>query len=319
MKGMIDVYIVLTGRRGHGKDTVADIAINKFDCAGKVALADWFKKALAKVFRINIAKFYDTTQKDEVFMQPIIVNDTHLRGLMRVLRDEYGYEDAVRISTSRWRGRKIDSIRDLMLWFGNEVIYKNCGSDFHNVATERLIANLPRKKPVNAIFISDARLYGQSKYFIDNYPHVYAIKIIRPNGSKDLHPVENAADQFPKDYFFRTIINDGTVADLDVKIKIILEEIKTDLAKKLKIPKVPKSKSELRRMTIMANTKEEKMDEEKVKKIFIKAEETKIETSESIATATDSDKFVCDYCGKICTSSSGLTLHTKKCKKTPKI
>jgi rubrerythrin len=69
----------------------------------------------------------------------------------------------------------------------------------------------------------------------------------------------------------------------------------------------------------MANTTKE--NKEKVKEIFKKAEEVEIKApdmAEAISIATDSEKFVCEYCGKICTSSSGLTLHKNRCKKAPK-
>lgn len=54
--------IGLTGKKGYGKDTVADIIVQTFDRATKLAFATPLKQAAATLFCVDIAKF--DTQKE---------------------------------------------------------------------------------------------------------------------------------------------------------------------------------------------------------------------------------------------------------------
>ena len=223
----MDIFVVLTGRKGHGKDSVADIAIKEFGCAGKVALANWFKETLAQEFKIPLEKFFDTQQKDAEFEKPIVVQRRNLRNLLLKI-GEYGFMNVNKISTMRWEGRQLRSIREMMLWFGHEVVTKSCGDVFHcKVTEERKIPLIPRKpNHANIIFITDARQYVQSKYFMDKYKYVFPVLVSRPNGSGDDHPVEKAVDEFPESYFFAKIENDGSLGDLNDKVRQLLLLIK---------------------------------------------------------------------------------------------
>ena len=228
----MDVLIVLTGRRQHGKDTVADIGVDKFKCAGKVALADWFKKVLANEFRIPLENFYDAAEKDKPLDKPIVLTRPNLRNLVMQL-GEHGFNNVNSLSTMKWWGRTINSLRDLMLWFGNEVVTNNCGDTFHCQVTERSFKALKRSSSINAIFVTDARKYEQSKYFVDKFPFVFPVRVIRPGGTDDNHQVEVANDLFPEEYFFETIVNDGSLKDLETKVKDLLMTIKAEVGAKL--------------------------------------------------------------------------------------
>ena len=228
----MDIFVVLTGRRGHGKDTVADIAIEKFKCSAKVALADWFKEELSKEFRIPIERFYDQKLKEEPFEKPVVVQRKNLRSLLLKI-GEYGFMNVNRLSTVKWEGRELKTTRDMMLWFGHDLVTVCCGDDFHcKVTDEQRIADLPRKpNHANIFFITDARKYLQSKYFVEKYKHVFPIKVTMPNGSHDDHMVERAVDEFPPDYFFAELKNDGDLKDLEEKVHKMLLAIKKSVKK----------------------------------------------------------------------------------------
>jgi len=229
----MDVLVVLTGRKGHGKDAVADIGISKYNCAGKVALADWFKKVLSTEFKIPLNKFYDVVDKDAVLSKPITINERNLRNLVRAI-ETHGYKGASRLSVSKWMGRQIHSLRDLMVWFGGEVVYKNVSPTFHCDVTVRALKDTPRSdEGANVIFVTDARFYEQSKYFLERFPFVYTVRIQRPNGSNGDDMTEKCNDEFPDNYFFKTIINDGTIEDLTDKVGKVMMSIKRDLSKRL--------------------------------------------------------------------------------------
>lgn len=229
---MADVLIVLTGRRQHGKDTVADIGINKFNCTAKLALADWFKEELSREFKIPIEKFYDINEKDKKFDSPLILTKANVRHLLMRIGD-LGFNNVNRISTMKWWGRQLFSLRDMMLWFGHEFVTKNCGDTFHCKVTERRLADIQRNGEVNAIFITDARQFGQSNYFKEKFAYVYPVRVVRPGGTEDNHAVEIAGDSFPEGYFFETIVNDGDVLNLENSVKDLLIKVKNDLGNRL--------------------------------------------------------------------------------------
>ena len=228
----MDILVVLTGRRGSAKDSVADIAINKFGAAGKVALADWFKQELSKEFKLPLVNFY-SAEKDATLSSPIVISRSNLRALMQRL-GFLGFNNLHRVSTSRWEGRQINSIRELMLWFGHEIVTGFCGDAFHCVVTEmQTLSKLPRRaNHANVIFVTDARQYIQSKYFMDKYPYVFPVLVTRSGGSADDHPVEKSVDEFPSNYFFHTVENDGTLDDLEDKVKELLVAIKDEVTRR---------------------------------------------------------------------------------------
>lgn len=227
----MDIYIVLTGRRRSGKDSLADIAIKDFGCAGKVALADWFKRVLSNEFKFHLHKFY-SEEKDYALVPPIVLDRGHLRNLMMQL-GAAGFNNVNRISTSKWEGRQINSLRELMLWFGHDVVTKNCGDEFHCKVTEKALAAVPRKpNHANIIFVTDARQYIQSKYFLDKYPFVFPVRVTRPDSSNDEHAVEKSVDEFPADYFFAEINNNKTLAGLKTAAKNLLLEVKGAVCKR---------------------------------------------------------------------------------------
>lgn len=242
----MDILVVLTGRRSHGKDAVADIAIKDFGATGKVAQADWFKQLLSRVFGIPLEKFHNT-EKDALLVKPIVVTNNHLRLLMvDVGKYAFGYNNlnTARFSTSKWIGRQINSIRELMLWFGHDVISSNFGDTFHSAVTEQLfLSKLPRKEDhANLIFITDARQVAQSNYFVQKYPFAFPVLVERPDSSADSHPVETSVNTFAKEYFFHTIQNDGSLEDLKGGVKELLVKIKNEVNRRLGKPSEPEVK-----------------------------------------------------------------------------
>lgn len=238
----MDIYIVLTGRRGSGKDSVADIAIKDFGCAGKVGLADWFKKELSEEFRIELHKFY-SEQKDMDFCPPIVLSLRHIRGMVNRLADA-GYPGTHRMATGKWDGRELKTIRQLMLWFGHDVVTQTCGDAFHCEVTEkRGLPKVPRVpgNHVNIVFITDARQYEQSKYFLDKYPFVFPVQVVRAGGTQDTHPVEASTDGFPERYFFHVVENNGTMEELGKKVQKMLLSVKKEVTKRTNDAKTQKS------------------------------------------------------------------------------
>jgi hypothetical protein len=250
------VIIPITGRRLSGKDTVAKLAIEKFSCTGSVALSDWFKVLLAKHFSLPLENFY-SAKKDEPFDRPIVIRHGDISRLLSATSQSASVFVDVRyqkLSISRWIGREVKSIRELMIWWANEVVSgsKELGEGLHNAITAGAIKKIvdaenkrdPKKDSPNVILVTDVRRHGQSVWFSDkpdSYPeteprfkHVYPIKIERPLGTLDQDPSEMAVDEFPDNYFFATIVNDEDISALEQKVQEVLGKIRADLRTKFR-------------------------------------------------------------------------------------
>ena len=228
----MDIYVVLTGRKFHGKDSVADLAISKYGNIYKFALADWFKKSLSDQFNIPLDKFYNS--KDSILEKPLILTEQVLSDAQCAVSAN-GYLEAALIPMGKWKDRQICSLRELMIWFGAELVRTNCGGEFHCKVTDRNIQAYPRNfSNINIIFITDARFLEQSQYW-KKYEFVYPVKVVRPGSSNENVTSEREVDEFPAGYFFTTIMNDGSLEDLGIKVDAMLQDIKLDVKGKLKV------------------------------------------------------------------------------------
>lgn len=231
-----DVYVVLTGRTGSGKDTFAKIGVEKYGCAGYAALSDWFKKVLSDEFKLSIETFYSDL-KERPFKSPIMVSRRNLRNLKKAWADHGGLSmGADRIATSQWVGRQLSSPREMMQWFAQDVVNKTVGPEFHcKVLEETYFKTAPRSNEINLFFITDARNYKQSKYFKDKYPDVYTVKLVGSTDSEgSVHSSELDVERFPKNYFDAVIKNDGSLEDFEKEIGGFLESVMSDLKRKYK-------------------------------------------------------------------------------------
>lgn len=225
------VIVPITGRRGSGKDSIARIAIEKFRCAGSVALSTWFKTLLSAEFKIPIEDFH-SSKKDEPFARPIVIGMSNLRRLKSAMSAQSGKGTDIsitKIPVGRWDGRQIDSIRDLMVWFAHEFVTVNLGDQFHNEMTDKLIEAIPLTERYNVIFVTDARQFKQSVYYSKRYKHFYPIHVSRPTGPQDTSAPEVATDEFPQGYFFARVINDGSIEKLEAGVLKLLQWIRRDL------------------------------------------------------------------------------------------
>jgi hypothetical protein len=248
------VIIPVTGRRRSGKDTFATIAKEKYGATAIVALSDWFKKLLAVEFKIPLDDFY-SANKDLSLEKPIILKADNVRRLKSKASSAMGPTIDVRvskISVNKWEGRKIESIRDLMIWFAHEVITLNLGDEFHNIVTDQAIRSVDDPGKMSVVFVTDARQFRQSKYFKDNYEFTYPLKIVRTEGPQDNTPPEKMVDEFPENYFYATVVNDGSLEDLEAKVKKFMGQVRSDVKQKLKSGDVvaPKSKGRTKRLGV---------------------------------------------------------------------
>jgi hypothetical protein len=240
------VFFLLTGRRRAGKDTFADILKAEYpDSILSLAIADWFKKALAEAFSMDPKSFYDD-RKDAAWAEPVAVSPEHITVLGRIMAGFTGRPEAFYVQAmGKHLGTMIDSNRRLMEWLGFDFIKNELGDVVNCEITKRRIEDAvciwKHEHPnqvLKAIVVTDARLFEQSKWFSDNFENVVRIRITRlTGGTYATTGVEAATEQFPDGWFNYELVNPYPARDEYVKsvLKIAAVELQTCLPQPLEL------------------------------------------------------------------------------------
>jgi hypothetical protein len=187
--------IGLIGQKRVGKDTVANI-IKELDIEYKtMALADPIKDIARIMFNFNEKQLYDA-EKDEI--------DT------------------------RWNIKP----REFFEQFGTEImqydIYKYLPA-LENVVPQRkfwVLSLLSKIKENDKVIITDVRGQHELDEIVKVNPNAKFIRIIRPsissNVGTNLHITQQEPDMIASHWITNTVVNDGTIDDLQVKIKTIM-------------------------------------------------------------------------------------------------
>lgn len=146
----------------------------------------------------------------------------------KVLNISYGSaikEYAKKVSD--WDGSEETKPRTLLQQLGTDVIRKQISQMFF---VDRLMNDIKvYSYYFDILTISDARFKVEVDTPKDLFPNVVAIKVVRPNFDNGLsleqqnHPSEIDLDDYNRyDY---TIINDGTIEDLEEKLRKLVGEL----------------------------------------------------------------------------------------------
>jgi len=187
--------IGLIGQKRVGKDTVANI-IKELDIEYKtMALADPIKDIARIMLNFNEKQLYDA-EKDEI--------DT------------------------RWNIKP----REFFEQFGTEImqydIYKYLPA-LENVVPQRkfwVLSLLSKINENDKVIITDVRGQHELDEIVKVNPNAKFIRIIRPsissNVGTNLHITQQEPDMIASHWITNTVVNDGTIDDLQVKIKTIM-------------------------------------------------------------------------------------------------
>lgn len=222
---MIDpVVVMLTARRGSGKDTIADYAIDKLNCQTKFAQAEILKQSAMKVFGLSADNV--SGGKDTPFETPLTLDVKQLRKMITELGD-LGCAGYRQIPSSKWLHRCFNTPRQLLVWYAEDILKKYLGEAFFIKHLLKTIDKYERDNSRNnIIFVTDVRFYElEALTLTAQYSKVYPIKVIRNDIEKlDLRS-ENSIDVFPDDFFYATIENNGSLDDLYTKVDGIISNI----------------------------------------------------------------------------------------------
>ena len=128
---------------------------------------------------------------------------------------------------SGWDGSEETKPRELLQTLGTDIIRKELGADFF---VKKLVEDIKVYSFFyDIITISDVRLKIEIDIPRNKFDNIYAIRIVRPNFDNGLteeqknHPTEIDLDDYEN--FDYVLVNDGTIPDLGVKVKNMLEEV----------------------------------------------------------------------------------------------
>lgn len=181
-----------------------------------------FKKHNTKIFivagKANSGK--DTTCE-------LIGNYIKLKGLRVVNLQFSSYIKMYAKEITGWNGSEDTKPRSLLQELGTDIIRKKISEDFF---INRIIDDIKiYSYYFDVITISDARFPKELDSIKNNFNNVYKINIKRPNFENNLnevqkaHETETALDNY-NDYDY-VLVNDGTINDLNDKIKRIVDKV----------------------------------------------------------------------------------------------
>jgi hypothetical protein len=201
----------LCGKKGVGKDTAAEILLDKG--WARISFADPLKELCAAVFDIKPAKFFHPEFKDLVFEEPIILGRDHADNFIAALdRPLYGHAQSHLIYDA-FEGKEINTARELLQFIGTDVV-RNCVSTTYwvDLAEKRL------QRWVNdgvSVVFTDVRMPNE-RDLVKDYGGVVA-RITRDVDNADNHASE--LQNFKVDC---TIGNNGSIEDLHHLIKEVV-------------------------------------------------------------------------------------------------
>lgn len=224
------MVIVITGERRVGKDTFANFIMDAYPNTEKFAVADWFKRELSVVFDLNKSYFYSDELKDKSFSKPVVFDKEMVVWMSAALtrrdlhkRDSLFFHQLLR----PFLGKELKSPREMLEWFGFDVISKLLGDSFHTDQLKKDINTFIKDKPDAIAIITDARRYSQSKWAKENLGAI-PVKIERNTGKeRGTHAIEKEVSEFPEGWFKQVFQN--PYPDLDKYKQETLDFVKESL------------------------------------------------------------------------------------------
>lgn len=184
MKGLnLKNGLLLSGFKGSGKDTLADMVIREISKQGvnvkKYALAYRLKQASALMASRSIADLDDRVEKERIFESPLVITDEMVDTIFEVFKMKRPNEASAHV------GKEMRSLRHLMQYAGTEIM-RSTRPDIHCEKTHEVIL---KEKP-DFFIISDNRFMNEITYF-NNCEKVFVDrKSVEPKKTPDLHPSE---------------------------------------------------------------------------------------------------------------------------------
>lgn len=228
----------LTGPKGSGKDTAADILIKNKKAKGRISFAGPLKEICSKVFEIPMETLTDPVLKEKPFVEmkrfgaPITLTAAKLKAVKRECASRLPeYDDKTgfmkynvdRVSVNGIEGMQMESPRQLMQVIGTEFIRERIYKSWHMEAAFAEVA-LSKLDQTKTYCVTDARFVNEYEFlkakFGDDFECYY---VERPSQeevlAKATHPSELGVKEIRaaigED---RVLKNDGTMDEFEAKL-----------------------------------------------------------------------------------------------------
>jgi hypothetical protein len=177
--------IGLAGRKGSGKDTVANILAQN-EGFTKIAFADPLKELLVKVFRVDSQYLHDEKLKEGPLPERIEIDYYHLDKIRDIVENQWGFpiDRDQREGIETFFGREIRTARELMQTIGTDLLRRYVRDDIFIV----LLSARMREIASNVV-ISDVRLKNEREAIKKAGGSMILIK--RDTRTNDTHISEN--------------------------------------------------------------------------------------------------------------------------------
>jgi hypothetical protein len=210
------MILAIAGKKGSGKDTLADILVDEYDFR-KVSLADELKVMCSRIFEYPLDENYNPRLKEKKWSSPIIISPTHVGRISKYLTErDFDVTDEMVNSMLRVGKEKImETPRQLLQFVGTDMIRNIVDPDVWIKLTKITLVNYE-----GHAVIPDARFENERLAFRDVGGKLALI--VRPSieieYSADNHESENQMGS-EDDYDF-IFYNDSTLAAFSREIKL---------------------------------------------------------------------------------------------------
>lgn len=200
------MLIGISGKKQHGKNTVADILVKNFKFQ-EIAFADSLKQVCSEVFDMPLIIFQKEEFKDRVFEVPVSIDVYHIESLISQLQDEVLIpEKSIQELHTKGLGVVLNSPREILQFVGTDLC-RNCITN-----TIWVDIFLKKYKAMQGnVVCTDARMRNERE-LIKSLGGLN-ILVVRPElESKDGHISEN--DLGHESEYGAVITNDDTIFKL---------------------------------------------------------------------------------------------------------
>lgn len=169
------MIIGLTGQKLSGKDTFAQMLIEKFPVFTRLAFADGLKQLCSKVFGIDIRLLNDSYLKD-IYLDDKIYPDKYLKNLQRLTK--------LKLQTTEVTAR---TPRELLQLVGTNYIRKASENFWIQKMEKTLLTTLKK----NLVVITDVRFQNEAELIHRHGGKVLRIVRLSQTVNNDTHESEN--------------------------------------------------------------------------------------------------------------------------------
>lgn len=225
-----NIVIGLMGKKGSGKDTVAELLINEYGFNGKITATNILKKICSTCLGLDKSIFEE--KKDTPFHRPFKFSFSHARAIIdtvdQILSSEFknanGLNKIRSTGTQNYAPRVFKTPREILQFVGTELIQ----SLYKDFFPKTMYSQFSEKQ--GGYVITDMRFTHEAGYAHEVFQFFYPVKIVGrelPHDGTESHKSENDWESIVP--FFE--LDNTNMDTLNTGLKILLRNIVNHISK----------------------------------------------------------------------------------------